>query len=817
MVGFHRFVLTQTRELKAEFTQPLQVIIGTNGSGKSSILELLTADAAISSYFQKDVAGAGLKKTIIHHGHEYTLAARFDGQQRHYLAKDGVVLNDWGTQPIQKELVKQEFGLTPVLVSLLQGKEKFTRMSPIMRKEWFIRLCDANYEYAMRVYNRFRELLRDAEGALKNAKKKLAAEQAGVLKPDEEKALIKEVSDFHALVEGLLEIRIPVERDPTDVMDDIYQLTRQINEASDKLTSYHKATSKTGKWSEAQADAVLTRLRTDMSVSSALLQTSAQEHQDNAAKIDILQKAEAKTLDALRAEQDELVVQIQSLVGSLLVPTLSQPLAALSQWETVKDSLVDVLSNICANADRRYSSATQARAEEQQLKLQQKIKQLSEESVKLRVQLEHLVQHKDQPNITCPQCDHRFSSQYDAAQHAALQQQLTLIEQAYQAAQTQLGDVQTFLAECADFAQYYRQYSRMVSSSGALESYWRDVFYNDAVYTSPAQLVYRIYEVSDDIASQIKVAELKAQLEAKMELIAKLSRLDTADLTVLQQRQEVLQESINKHTNRLSRLSNRIKHYQGIKQQAKSIAQLLEAAQSASAQLQTRKTEHLEASRRVTFNAFLREMQSLLARKVSALQDNQKTQTVIQALERSIVDLNEEILAYSALVDSLCPNKGLIAQGLYGFLENFISDMNATIAAVWTYELRLGLPSVEDGVELNYRFPMTINGEKGPKDAGLCSEGQCDIIDFAFTFTARKYLGLQDYPLIIDELGRTFDAAHKDNLAMFLKRLIEETSVQIFMVSHDFRAYSSMPAEYLVLSKDNVLLPAIFNRHVVID
>lgn len=814
--GFQRFVLTQIQALRAEFTQPLQVIIGTNGSGKSSILELLTGDAALSDYFIKGGQGR-LKKTIVHQGHEYVMEATFDGGQRHFFSKDGVVLNDWGTLLVQKDLVKQEFGLTPSVVCLLQGKEKFTSMGPLRRKEWFIQLCEANYDYAMRVYTRCKELLRDTEGALKNTKKRLAAEQAGILKPEEEKALTLEVENLHQLVESLQEIRIPLERDPGDVIDDVYQNTKQLNDVADKLKALQAKVKQTGYWTESQADAVLERFKSDYRVCTALLQAAAKEHTDNADKIALLQQAEAKTISTLQEEQKELIAQIATLMDTLLVPALPQPEQAQQVWQTLTGTLIDVFTNIKPNPNKKYSSQAQQMASQRRASLQSQLTACSEESVKLKVQIEHLERHKDNPDLTCPKCDHQFSAKYNPADYAVLKDRLRLLQETTAQHQEKLKEVEAYLVDCAEYAQYYRQYSNAVISAPVLDPYWKECFSVARLYDEPNSLVTVVNQVAADLKTQTYVNELRIQLTQKTELIQKLSRLDTADLQLLQDRQKLLQDTIEKHTSRLSVNISRGKYYAGIKQQAKSVAQLLEASNTLCEKATHLKTQYFEATRRVAFNAFLREAQSLLARKVSALRENEKTQAVISDLTRNIVSLEAEIDAYSAMVASLCPNKGLIAKGLYGFLENFISDMNATIAAVWTYELRLGLPDAENGVELNYKFPVTIKGEKGPKDAKECSEGQCDIINFAFMFVARNYLGMQDYPLILDELGRTFDAAHKDNLVAFLKQVLEMSTHQIFMVSHDFRAYSSMPAEYMVLSTDNVLLPHSYNKHVTLN
>lgn len=77
---FIPFGLAQIRKLQATFHSQIQIFIGTNGSGKTSLLNELHPLPAIRSSYKKQ----GYKKLVIEHeGNEYILTSDFPIKQKH--------------------------------------------------------------------------------------------------------------------------------------------------------------------------------------------------------------------------------------------------------------------------------------------------------------------------------------------------------------------------------------------------------------------------------------------------------------------------------------------------------------------------------------------------------------------------------------------------------------------------------------------------------------------------------------------------------------------------------------------------------------
>ena len=137
---------------------------------------------------------------------------------------------------------------------------------------------------------------------------------------------------------------------------------------------------------------------------------------------------------------------------------------------------------------------------------------------------------------------------------------------------------------------------------------------------------------------------------------------------------------------------------------------------------------------------------------------------------------------------------------------------------MWTYSLEV-LPCGESSGELDYRFPVSVKGERPTPDVMKTSMGQKEMIDFAFMLVAMLYKRLDQFPLFLDELGHFFDETHKANVMLFVKDLVETKGFsQVFMISHYAVSHGSFTnAEVLVMDPSNVTLPARYNQHVTIQ
>lgn len=128
--------------------------------------------------------------------------------------------------------------------------------------------------------------------------------------------------------------------------------------------------------------------------------------------------------------------------------------------------------------------------------------------------------------------------------------------------------------------------------------------------------------------------------------------------------------------------------------------------------------------------------------------------------------------------ESTLSNRGLISKYIQNFLDVFIEDVNLVIDEIYrTSPLEVLSCGVDSKAEVTCKFPLSVNdGYLVTPDINEASDGQKDIIDFAFRMVVGQYLGLNDYPLYLDELAPTLDEQHRENLTRYVNNLMKQIS-----------------------------------------
>ena len=134
---YNRFALSEIPYICIDFSTPMQLILGTNGSGKSSLLSELTPLPANPQDFEK----GGFKELHVNFkGDEFIIRSDISRGAKHSFIKNGTELNPGGTALVQKDMVERELGYTTALHTVLTGKMRFTQMAPAKRREWIAKL-----------------------------------------------------------------------------------------------------------------------------------------------------------------------------------------------------------------------------------------------------------------------------------------------------------------------------------------------------------------------------------------------------------------------------------------------------------------------------------------------------------------------------------------------------------------------------------------------------------------------------------------------------------------------------------------------------
>ena len=806
--GYNRFSLSGKKDFELEITDPILAIIGTNGSGKSSLLSQLNEWPVDASQFQKD----GYKE--LHRwrgGKKYITKVMFSPQVRYYFEVDGEVLNNWGTASVQKTLIEQHLKLTQDSLDFILSRDRMSQLSPAARKDWFVRLDGASYDYAIALYSRAREKLRDIQGAIKLAKARHVIEVEKKVSDDKIEQARLEVQLYEKTLEELYRIKPSPGDNLTSLESQREYLTTRIISSLASVRSI-KAQIKLDH-SEEVTTQLLSALSAIIKKTQFDLSQASTEYDKLCAQKAQLEQAAAHDQEKLRLEVEQLIEKRAQLRQETIeINTQGRARDMLTQLDELTSELVDISGHIPDNTQALYSSERlqEKRDEFQQLKL--RIENITQKRASVQGKLNHMLEHKDKRDAQCPSCNHNFSLNYSAVKEVAWSNEIveyTKIIDELTEKQKACGE---YLTQCEEYGFYWRKWVSIQRTTPALENIW-NYFNDESVFSSsPKSKTHHISTARSYLEKHVQLDAIEARLNEITALRRKLILTDrSVSLSSVTDRLTKVAATVGQITARLDKYRKRQLLLQSHLSMVMQINRLESVMEDYCVKAKSNLTALIHHEYVTAYNKIISFAQDRVSQIRQAYHAAVNQENIIQALVKNIDEMKLDEQAYQHIVDELSPKDGIIAEGLYGFIESFIGQVNTVIERVWTYKLKVhaSKKSTVDNVELDYKFPVEIiKVERNvTDDISHTSKGQCEMIDIAFLIVAMIYMGMRDIPLILDEIGSSFDVEHKQNLIILLKEMIEErTFSQIFMVSHDYSQYCAMNSQMVVLDESNVRL-----------
>ena len=818
--GYTRLQLKQITEFVYTPTDTIQIIIGTNGSGKSSILEELSPLPADSKYYFK----GGCKEIwIAKGGNTYVLKSSFEKKDSHSFMENDIELNDGGTVTVQLELVKKYFRYTPETHKLALGHIKFHALKPPQRKDLFMKLADANFDYAIAYYNRLKQRYNDVVSALRESRKRLVTETAKVL-PAEEFARIKEeTKDLHACLDFLMENRIPPNGSNTALEQQLQALEQTLGQLSKSLS---KRYTELAELAVLDLDILKEQLDDTKAIIRSYELTNTQlfeEFEKVNEAFNTLQLSHNRnifTLDSQIRTEEEIIEEMMAKRSLKTEPHVN-PELALSILQSNEDHLVTLLETLPANSEKIYSRAVLDSLRAEQIIVEEKLRIVKDHISERQGTLRHYESLKSEGTTECPNCKHSWIRGYNPLVVSSTRD---VLEQNEKERATLQAKADSLSAKISDIYSYFGKYQAFINATNglpALTPLWDYLNQKESVINNPSIAMQEIKLYSQDLVFEIKCQSSKVRIKELTDMVSDSKLVANLDFDKTKERKEELEARISKdqkdynlvveRNKRLNYTINAITNFNETKAQLEKLV----------AQHQTLNEELVENTRRMIYTDFVREIQSMLARSENVLRESEGQYRVIEHIQSTITQMETSEKLLKLALKELSPTEGLIAKGLLGFMRIFVKQMNEIIQRIWTYPLKVMPCSIEEGqkLDLNYRFPVFVNKQEKPKDD--VSEGSTamkEVVDLAFTVTALKALHLGDCPLFLDEFGHSMDPVHKQATTTLINTIMQQESFsQLFMISHDMLQYGSLTnTQVLVVCADNITIPkhCVYNTHV---
>ncbi len=818
--GIYRIVITMDNLY--------QIIIGTNGSGKSSILRQLTPLPADTKEFGPN----GLKDLrVLANNVYYRLINDFKNKHHNFMITDAdgnmlEELNPSGNVTTQRKLASEYFGYDNELAAVILGDHdfKFTRMSANRRKEWMLRLGNTNLDYALGLHKKVKARLNETIAVTKHLKRRIGEESIARISDEEIAELSRKVSVLNDRLTELLTAKIPDVMNPEAIRYRVFNLLRELDTS---MTSVIKPTTieKSGfnfKGQESPASALYT-LRARNETISALQSQIAKDIDVKYAEsakikqvISTMLNNAMKSVDDLRIERDLLIARREALRSSIILNIVPSNVdMALDTRDTFKIDINELLMHLSENRNNYYNRQTYNTKLEEIRNYEVKVMDIDRHIGRL----DHQISHMEKNDITvCPNCNHKWFPMIGATLEQVKAEHRTHSDNRIH----YIEEINFAKSYCADFDERRTILIGINDMAKRIEhkpfiDFLFSITYWDLAAPVISQYVSQWYadcathrdihattQALDVLDSAITTASTIGPDELTSERIAEID----VQINALLEQQDVLALEFKSNASDIDELMTMNTAFERGKAIVNEIVDLFDELSKAGVNEYIR----IESA----------SAHSDLSYTQTALNAAEAVSAIIASLEKDMAKATTDVKILELLESELSPTRGVIAEHISGFINVFVQQMNNVIRQVWNQRLEIlpcGFDEESGEGELDYKFPL-ITGLETAADVGRGSTAQRDMVDFAFILVTYLYLGMDRYPLYIDELAPTMDDLHRVRITQYVKQLMDTNQhSQMFMISHYISGHGVFSgADYCLLSDTNIMhKPKEYNKHVVIE
>lgn len=819
---YKRLSLNNIDYLEINPKNKIQLILGSNSSGKSSTLSQITPLPANHQDYLKD----GYKIVeILHNNSHYELKSIFASTGNRYnFIKDGIELNDGLTASTFKELVKQEFKITQDIQDVLSGVTTFTEMTVSDRRNWFTKISDADYTYAIKYFSKLKEQHRDMLGAIKIQQSRLVQESEKLLTPEQDEKYRFEIKLFNEYLTHLLDQKTPVNKQSDKLLIEIKDLESSLIKLTDSFRSSYKVfNNKENLTGPEDIDAIIIEQKSkELSLVTRIEKLCLTiEEQDG-----ILQSLKDNNLTSLADIDSSIDLHLKSIAElqgyDRLGLQFEDPQSAYNSLITVSDNLNRISEELLENKDRDITRDKYIEALERQKALRDSLIDIDNNLSILEAKRKELEHFKEHNQIKCPKCTHVWHQGFEEFQYKITLDSIEVTklsrEQYVEALNTKSALVDTM----RNYLELYKEYVNVTKAWVILEPLWNLINDTSVIFEDPRRITQLVETLKGDLLVSVKLQNTKRLLNESVAIKKSFENAQENSVSSLVTHSEELHELLYNLNTDLRKTRTSIAQYVGYKDTLKKMELLTSSMQAALTERVSKTDDLVNAMKMQALNDAIELVKTQLFDREQIISKIDTQFAIVMDIQLNIQTLSNKAELLKIAIDELSPSQGLIAKGLTGFINHFVGQINVFIKNVWLWPMELVaiVPDKDDGVDLDYKFSVIVNdnSQNVIPDVTKGSAGMREIINLAFKVVSMMFLGLDKAPLVLDEFGANLDTAHRNSAQYAITNLINASDFsQIFMVSHYENAYGSLKnSDVCVLHPANIIIPRdmIYNQHV---
>lgn len=829
--GYLRLKPNGITRFRLDIDNPYQIIIGSNGSGKSSIMKELTPLPGNHKQFSKN----GYKIIFLEfNGEFYKLTNDFSTKLSNFQRTDptGEVvleeLNPSGNVTTQRKLAYDMFKYEQEVASVITHESdeyKFTKMNKHKRREWMLRLGNIGLDYAIKLHKVVRNETNAQASVIKHLKKRIGDESAKKITQEELLELERKSSLLTQEITELMSATIPNTESKRVLLDRIKTGINQLNESTKTVLKRRPIDAMTNPFgSNTNPEEFL------ISMKYKLMDLKERKN-DLSERVNKLYDEYKRISDVIKALHENAAKSVQDLQSELAAKELT--LAELNsnifiantnghielamgtrdefrlEFEAIVDDLLENPNNHLNQEQYKNNIIQIGKYKDSLFTLDNRLSQLQH-------QMEHMV---NEGLTQCPECGHKWFPMVNATMddvslaisditnriedHKKTIESMTEYNLSYEKRRTSLTEINSLRKQVqhAPFIDYLLECE-----------FWNKT--NTWLKQSVAQW-------HNDCSVRLRIKQLADTMDVLKGAIDTAANVSPDSIT--SERLDDINNEINDLLNQTITIDSTIEDYQKYLSDMTDMASVFNAGKVTLEQMMRDMEELCAATINEEIDKSIADNQISLSNITNAFNNAKAVASIIESLSNDLAKSEERFVLLSLIERELSPTSGMIAAIISDFISMFVEQMNSVIKQIWTSRLEIlpcGFdPEDKESGELDYRFPM-ITGLETAGDVNEGSRAQKDVVDFAFTLVVYLYLGMDNYPLYLDELGPTMDDVHRVRIGQFVKSLMETNAhSQMFMISHYISSHGIFSsAEYCLLNENNIMhKPNDFNKHVILE
>lgn len=799
LVDYNLLFLNNISRVEFNPTKKINLVLGTNGSGKSSLLKETSPLVFDVKHFGEN----GYKEVHIEHNNRFYITTQLG--KKCSFKENGKELNTSGNRRVQATLVKEILKYDMESHKLFLGISNITTMSPNERKEWLIRLSHVDYDYSLAYYRRLLSRERDIKGSVKILSSKLLEDKVNLL-TDEVKTKYKEdLRVINILIDNALE-----NKETVTFRDVDYNHILNTLETANK-TLLNRITTKV----------VLSKIDDAIATVSAEIKNIEEQNVIYIKQLEqakIFRKENVDTLDKIKKERDTIVLKFTKTSKAISSKTnLTNLQTTLGIIGNIKEKIFSILSDI-STTNVNLTLEESIENNKQLLNLDRLKAELEIKILKLENELEISISKKDE-SVTCNKCSNVFNPYHSEEKEKEMVANITKFKSAIKEVEKKKSDLEFIVNLYNTKQNLVAEFYRIVSMDDNVKNLIDTVLMKNNIQTASMLVMREIDYEHTVLLQQYKEYE---ELESRLYTLEKeifsletfMERSANQDTTLdFEKLSEIISVNNNK-INTLTKNLNDLKVDKEVKNNLKILNTkyyaLLKSKDAAlSNELAKMKNELLEDVIK-ELRVFKFDLEDKI-KKSDILEDR------LKVLEKDIKELENKSRLLKIAIEALSPSEGLIADSILSFIKGLVSDMNYIINSIWSYSLEIKSCDLANG-ELDYKFPVVSDNRGNTEDIGLTSSSMKEVIDLAFKIIAMKYSDMEDYPLFLDEFGKTMDMGHRVQSYRAIDNISETLFSQVFIVSHFSGVYNRFSdADTIVLDSKNISLDnKEYNQNIII-